>query len=373
MAKNGFKIMDCDMHVFEPADMWQRYIDPKFVDRAPVGTGETATTLEGKDLMGVPLIDIPGAEAHRTRQLREREVTYQVYRERNWDPTSQLLAMDREGLDLAVLFPTRGLYTHSVDGMDPELADAIGRAYDNWMHDFCQTDPKRFYGAAHVSPHDMESAVREARRCVEELGFRCVFLRSNIANGRNWHDPFYDPLWAECERLGVPVAFHGAGNPPQMSDAAKVADHFETLMLQHIAYHPIPQMLNVISFCAAGILARFPRLRVAFLEGNASWVPWLMYRMDEKYEWLGYESPDLEMPPSEYFKRQCYVSMDGDEWPAKYVEDAGFVDNLVISTDYPHADARFPRVVDTFFEQGFSDEFKRKVLWDNCARLYGFE
>ncbi len=373
MAKNGFRAMDCDMHVFEPVDMWQRYIDPKFADRAPVGTGETTVTLEGKDLMGVPLIDTPDSAEQRARQLREREITYKVHRERCWDGASQIYAMDREGLDAAVLFPTRGLYTHAVDGMDPELADAISRAYDDWMYDFCQADPKRLFGMAHVSPHDMDSAVREARRSVEKLGFRGVFLRSNIANERNWHDRFYDPLWAECERLGVPVAFHGAGNPPQMSEAAKVADHFDSLMLQHTAYHPIPQMLNVISFCAAGILARFPGLRVAFLEGNASWVPWLMYRMDEKYEWIGYESPDLEMPPSEYFKRQCYVSVDADEWPAKYMEDAGFADSVVFSTDYPHADAKFPRMLDIFLKQDFSDDFKRKVLWDNCARLYGFE
>ena len=103
MARNGFKAMDCDMHVFEPADMWQRYIDPKFADRAPVGTGETAVTLEGKDLMGVPLIDTPGADEQRLRQLREREAVYKDHLERSWDSKSQLLAMAREGLPMAFL------------------------------------------------------------------------------------------------------------------------------------------------------------------------------------------------------------------------------------------------------------------------------
>ena len=65
--------------------------------------------------------------------------------------------------------------------------------------------------------------------------------------------------------------------------------------------------------------------------------------------------------------------MDAEEWPAKYVEDAGFSDNLVFSTDYPHADAKFPHMLEIFLEQKFSVEFKRMVLWDNCARLYGFE
>ncbi len=37
MAKDGFKVMDSDMHVVEPADLWERYIDPAFKDRAPKG------------------------------------------------------------------------------------------------------------------------------------------------------------------------------------------------------------------------------------------------------------------------------------------------------------------------------------------------
>ena len=37
MAKNGFKIFDSDMHIMEPPDLWQRYIDDEFKSRAPVG------------------------------------------------------------------------------------------------------------------------------------------------------------------------------------------------------------------------------------------------------------------------------------------------------------------------------------------------
>jgi len=54
MAKNGFRAMDSDMHVFEPADLWQRYIDPKYLDRAPKGLNRSFRDLgievEGKIL-----------------------------------------------------------------------------------------------------------------------------------------------------------------------------------------------------------------------------------------------------------------------------------------------------------------------------------
>ena len=57
MAKNGFKAMDSDMHVFEPADLWQRYIDRKYLDRAPKGLNrafrDLGVEVEGK-VMPIP-------------------------------------------------------------------------------------------------------------------------------------------------------------------------------------------------------------------------------------------------------------------------------------------------------------------------------
>ncbi|MBW2497772.1 MAG: amidohydrolase family protein [Deltaproteobacteria bacterium] len=369
MARQGLRILDSDMHVLEPVDLWQRHIDPAFRDRAPVGLGDQQITLEGRDLIGV---DVKSKPAYFEAERRDR--VYGDHAKLEWSPEAQLLGMEKEGIDLAVLFPTRALFTHSVDGIDPRFADAIGRAFDDWLFGFCQHAPDRLRGVGHVSPHDMDLAVAQTRRCVEELGFVGIFLRSQIANERNWYDAFYDPLWAECERLGVPVCFHGAANPPGTSEIAKVGSHFEGLMLTNTVAHSMPAMLATIAFTAGGILERFPGLRVAFLEGNCSWVPWLFWRLDEKYEWLGgIDASDLSMPPSEYFKRQCFVSTDCDEAPAKYLVDAGYEDTVVFSTDYPHNDSKFPHAVDEFLAMDLPEAVSRKWLWDNCARLYGLD
>ncbi len=369
MARDGLRILDSDMHVFEPVDLWQKHIDPEFADRAPIGIGDQQIWMDGRDLVGV---DVKSTPAYFEEDKRAK--TYREHSALDWSPEAQILGMDREGIDVAILFPTRALFTHSVDGIEPRLADAIGRAFDDWLHEFCQHAPDRLHGVGHVSPHDMDLAVAQTRRCVEELGFRGIFLRSQIANERNWYDRYYDPLWAECERLGVPVAFHGAANPPFTSSIAKVGEHFEGLMLTNAVAHSMPAMLAVIAFTAGGILERFPGLRVAFLEGNCSWVPWLFWRLDEKYEWLGaIDAPELRHPPSEYFRRQCFVSVDCDERPARYLIEEGFVDNVVFSTDYPHNDSKFPHAVDEFTKMGLPEDVRRKWLWDNCARLYGME
>src|SRR5262249_45482148 len=136
-----------------------------------------------------------------------------------WNPGSQQEAMDAEGLDVAVLFPTRGLFVLGLDtkqmmgsdGLEPELAAAIARAYNDWLHDFCAAHPTRMYGAGMVAPHDVTSAVEETRRVVRDYGFRAIFLAPGSVGRRQWHDPYYDPLWAECERLNVPISFHGGG------------------------------------------------------------------------------------------------------------------------------------------------------------------
>ena len=82
---------------------------------------------------------------------------------------------------------------------------------------------------------------------------------------------------------------------------------------------------------------------------------------------------ELKMAPSDYFKRQCFASVEPDETPAKYVIDYMGNDRLVFSTDFPHGDSRFPDSVEYFLKMPISDEDKRKILWDNCANYYGLD
>ena len=95
------------------------------------------------------------------------------------------------------------------------------------------------------------------------------------------------------------------------------------------------------------------------------------HRLDEHYEWLGrFEAPDLKQKPSEYLKSNCFLSVEADEERVnQYVEIFGD-DNVVFSTDYPHADSKFPRAVRSFFKLPLCATSQRKILWDNWSRLY---
>jgi uncharacterized protein len=370
MAKNGFRILDSDLHLEEPADLWQRYVDAPFKHLAPIGTQNGVTDLSMRHPDGPRWGQKSPIASPQGRGFTADQERYTHYFDMGWSPRAHLEAMDIEGVDVAVLYPSRGLRAVAEEGMEPPLAAALSRAYNNWLYDYCQADPQRLIGVAMVSPFNVDDAVLETRRAVKELGFRGIFLRANVVSGRQWYDPYYSPLWSTLEELDVPLGFHEAGG----SGARIVADQFDSFMLRHAFSHPLEQMLALGAMCAGGVLQRHSRLRVAFLEGNCSWLQWLLWRLDEHWELYGDVWPNsaaMTMLPSEYFKRQAYVSVDCDEHAVKYTVDALGSANIVFSTDFPHSDARFPHAVDMFLDLPIGEEDKRRILWDNCAAFYG--
>jgi len=372
MARDGFKILDSDMHLMEPVDLWERYIDSKFRSEAPRGlTSENVRDLrmthpDGR-LWGLPQTH-GRRNSNQGHNFQKNQGIYGSHAERGWTAEVQLEAMDIEGIDVAVLYPTRGLQALSEPNMEPNFAAALARAYNNWLYDFCERNPNRLLGAGMISPFDIDAAVAEVKRCIKELGFRAVFMRSTIMNGRNWFDDYYEPLWNALEEFEIPIGFHESSS----SAARQTGDIFEpNFMLRRAVAQPMEQMLGLVSLCSGGVLARHPKLHVAFLEANCTWLPWLLWRLDEGWEREGdIWARDLTRKPSDYFKKQCFVSVEPDEDGVKYVIDYIGTDRLVFSTDYPHGDSKFPRAVESFLQLDITEDNKRKILWDNCAEFY---
>jgi len=370
------------MHVMEPADLWQRYMDPAWEHAAPVGMTEIERDMRVKVKNAVMLrLGRARPRASGRPWKADQDAPYTHAEERGWDGKSQVMAMEMEHLDSAVLFPSRGLFVLSLqstdhvgsDGLEPELATAIAHAYNDWMADFvAECDrPGSVFGAAMVAPHDVSAAVDELARSVER-GFRAAFLVPGLVDNKPWHDQKYDPLWREAERLDVPVCFHGGGTTYLKPDFA-FSEQFDKMMLWHPFNQPLGIMFVATCLAGGGVLERYPELKVGLLEGNCSWFPYMAYRWDEHWEWLGkYETPDVRRKPSEYLLEQCFLSVEADEAPARmYIEQFGD-DNLVCSTDYPHADSKFPHAMESFLELPLPESSKQKILWENYARLYDF-
>ncbi|MGH7825157.1 MAG: amidohydrolase family protein [Candidatus Binatia bacterium] len=368
--KSGLKIMDSDMHLREPAGLWPKYMEPEWRNQAPKILSSTARSsamvlLDGKILRGyrptyrggifdATRIDAEIAEA----------------RARGFDNVSQLKAMDSEGLDVAALYPSIGLGIMMREQVNGGLAAAIARGYNNWLYDFCQADPKRLKGVAMLSFHDVSEAVKEAERAVAKLGFVGVFARPEPLRNLPWHSRYYDTLWSCLENLGVPLGFHSAA---AAGEVPQIGDRFgDNLLLRHVCAHPMENMLAMVDIIGGGVLERHPKLKVAFLECYCGWVAFLLHRLDNAME-KGRFPTAGKLTPSEFFKRQCWISTEHEKELPMIIKLIGD-DNIVFSTDYPHGDSDFPHAVDEFLEMdGVSKESQKKILWDNCARLYGID
>lgn len=366
--KNGFRAFDSDMHVYDPADLYEKHMNPAWGERIPRGqrSGKHGR-VEFKLGDGTKLRAVTDVIDHGQKQVAGR---YDFAAAREYDAVSQIEAMDREGLDAAVLFRTSPL--HCDESLEPEYANDLCKAWNDWIADFCKENPGRLKASALITLHDVDLAIEEARRAVTKLGVAALSLCPEPINGKRIHDRCFDPLWSEIEALGVALCFHPPARPKQEQVANKLFGHPNANIVALALRNPVELILAVSEFCAGGVLEKFPKLRVAFLEGNCAWLPWLLYRLDERAKLHGpLADVPLSKPPSDYFLRQCCVSVDPDEYLVADVVKRIGDDNLVVSTDYPHIDSHFPRALDEFFElEGLSDSSRKKILWDNCAKLY---
>ena len=293
------------------------------------------------------------------------------------EPDVYLEGFDIEGIDVGVLMPTHAMSIVRFDGLDPEHSLALCRVYNDYAHRFTQSDPARFKFWGWVPPHDAALAAEEAKRCVRELGAAGVAMTGGAVDGHLLSDEFFEPLWGAMDELGVPFGLHGPPPNYYLRDniAHRYRGHRGMQIVAQVLGNPFHAQTELAELILGGVLERHPNLRVLLMEVNCSWLPWLLWRMDEKWEM---NRPDLEfplsMPPSAYYRRQCYAEVEPDEHVAAHVIDDIGADSLVFSTDYPHSDSLFPEAVNTFLAQErISVADKRKILWDNPARLFGLE
>ena len=136
---------------------------------------------------------------------------------------------------------------------------------------------------------------------------------------------------------------------------------------------PMANMFACTDMIYGGVMERFPKLKVAYLEGNCSWLPWLLWRMEEYGELTGVaEHPQMKLTPLEYFQRQCWGAVECDEHVAKFIPEFGLEDNIVFSTDYPHLDVKYPHAVESLLKQPFTDQMKRNycgIIARDCMGL----
>ena len=282
--KQGHRFVDCDMHIMEPPDLFEKYLDPEFKPRVTsslrrVDGGRTG--MRGRPLWffdGTPTSnDGNTSQYNRIRGplVSKRANTNVMFAvERGYDAESQVMGMELEGIDIAVLFPTAGLSFLARDNMDPQFSAAICRAYNDWLHDFMPAQPRSAQNGGDAADARCQPRLcQELYRCVKDYGAVGAFVRPNYLNGRYWHSNYWDPLYSLLQELNVPICFHeGTG-----SYYSTIEPRFgENRFMRHVASHSTEMQLALIALMLGGIFEFYPRLKVAFLEAQSWWVPGLL-------------------------------------------------------------------------------------------------
>ncbi|MCB1741823.1 MAG: amidohydrolase family protein [Gammaproteobacteria bacterium] len=382
--KDGLRFVDCDMHVMEPADLFRRYLDKRYHDRVVLPVDAS-----GQPKRGVIIID--GQPANLDTQLeqhRKRARPHTLAKvtqplsgsrlaesgrldfamERNYDAEAQLMGMALEGIDIAVLFPTVGLNLIARDGLDPQLSLALCRAYNDWIHEFCQHSPDQLKFAAMLPLHDVNLACQELVRCVTELGAVGSFVRPNQLNGYFWHSNYWTPLYELHEALDVTMGFH-EGTGARYSHMNVL--YGENRFYRHVASHWIEMQQTLIAMVIGGVFEFHPKLRVGYLEAQNSWVPGLLTRIEWDYpQYRDSHAPYLSLTPREYFQRNCWAAVEGSEPETEAIASLIGADRMCISTDYPHFDSNFPNVSNNLLKSVSRDTAAK--IFMGGAHLYGF-
>ena len=383
--RSGHEIVDADRHVIEPIDMWAERLPARWRHHAPrlVYSDRSETLVQRVARLGatdgtVPLPpELFIGEARAQHQLEEaariciaRQSIQRMHHLRaSSHPAGQVGEMDRAGVDLAFLLPTHGLYVTSVDDMDPALSAAFAQAWNNWIHDFVAHAPDRLQPVALMPRHDVDDMVAEVER-IASFGWTALTLRPNPVAGRTVGDPALRPFWEAVVHHDLAVAFHEGTHARTRTVSY---DRFHSRFGMHACSHPMEAQMAFLSLLEGGVLERHPTLRVGFLEAGAGWLPYWLWRLDH-VEWRqlkGEVAGAVRMPPSEYFRRQCWVAVEPDEPGLSLVAECVGADRLLLGTDFPHLDHE-----DTMLDEilggstGLSDDVLPGLLGANARAFY---
>jgi uncharacterized protein len=364
--------VDTDTHVYEELSVWSDYVEPEYRDRAPrwiERDGKLLAEIGGTIFPTMP--NHPGMGATYGRQAT-------VDRSGN-DPSVRLSRMDRLGASAHIIFPTLGLTGFPGMVGDPGLAAAFSRAYNRYMGEYCAADPARLKGAMILPFNHPGQAAAEARWAYDR-GLRLAVSNPTPPDDRAWSDPFYDPIWHALDELGVPFVLHEitTGCPPHTLGVQRYA---HTYHMVYLVTHVVEAMLGMTDMVVSGTLQRFPRLRVMLAEAHLAWLPGWLELLDYTHQTVGSGSvfartiragsgeAILDQRPSDYFRRQCFVSAFPDD-PLIAESLAIAPGSIMASSDWPHpvGEGR-PSIDELSTRMDLTEDDKVRLLSANAAAL----
>jgi predicted TIM-barrel fold metal-dependent hydrolase len=282
-------------------------------------------------------------------------------------PEQMRTELDAIGIDIGILFPDNMLLMAPIPLA--EYAVALSRAYNTWIADQWIGKAEGLYAAVLACPQDPHAAADQIREFGSDRRVAAIYLPTAGVNPM-WGNRKYDPIFEAAVELDLPVVLHSV---TIVSPAFPCnTDQFENAWARQMMGHSFAMMGNFVSMLHTGLPARFPELRIVFTEAGIGWVPYMTWRADKYHREFRRQVPFLELPPSEYVKRQMWFAtqpIEEPENPAFMVETIHHVgdDRVIFASDWPHHDFDHPKGV---LNLPMSQDLKRKVMGENALDAF---
>ena len=426
-----FRINDADNHFVEPEDMYERYIEPRWREKAVrfvrdasgrriqlygsrpsklaftrASAPQTPEELERLAASAGPRVADTSApkpgdggarspgmflnrlNPYKSLDAEQRKALMQQFKaqEAAWgDRDLRLALMDEQGIHAALMFPGHVLNLEFEFADDVDAIYANARAYNRWIHEEVgHGHAGRMFLPPYVSLADVDLAVAEVERLIRE-GARVVELitghahggRANPRGGRSLADPLFDPFWARVNEAELRIVTH-VGPTDYAKYGADLSEDPDAVLRDFDAlqwaffWGDRPAMDTVASLILHGLFGRFPKVRVCLAEQGTVWVPYLVRKLDATY-FLGRPARfgKLDRRPSELFREHFLVAPFPEENVQRVVAEVG-IEPIVFGSDFPHAEGlAFPgQYVDAQLK-GMPEAHVLAIMRDNLARFLG--
>lgn len=381
----GIKIIDADTHLSEPHDLWTSRAPARLKRRVPrvEQFGDRRAWVIDQDIvLGGPMSGASPISVIRKDGSKSRSLEFFGWQIEDIHPGSyavaeRLAVMDASNIHAQIVYNNiLGFGGQQAGKVDAELRLASIEIFNDAMAEMQAESKGRLFPMALLPWWDVRQSVRETER-VHRMGLRGVNINSDPHNQQgvpDLADPHWDPLWATCAGLGMPVNFHigasdsalewfGSSFWPSESPDVRFAIGSSMLFFGNARV-----MANIL---LSGILDRHPTIKFVSVESGIGWIPFLL-------ETLEYQLAEnaaghrFALTPAEYFARNIYACFWFERRNiAESIRQVG-VDNVLFETDFPHPTCLYPDPL-AHAAPGLAAldvASRRKILSENAARVY---
>ena len=373
------RYVDADGHVEEsPATFADKYLDPAFRAQRPRVVGVEGMVYwaideqlfprrvgRGCNNLGTPT-SYDGKPAVHTVGKPESVGCMELT-----DLDARLKIMDEEEIRVQVLYPT--LFLAYPLSSNPALVTALCASYNRWLGDSL-SGQERLRWAAVVNLDDVDAAAHEMREA-KRLGAAAVMILGT-AGDRQLDDPLLFPFYeALCEQE-LPLAIHVGWACPSINN---LYNHIYPSGV--VAFH-FPVLMGFAALISGGVLDRFQNLRAVFLEAGSMWVPYMIDRLNHRFQnqgkalakFLPQTKPVQALPVMDYIKRRnLFFSAELEDFILPQVMELVGETQIVMGTDMPHGDRERFAARHLQKRNDLSASAKANILEHNPSRLYGLQ